>query len=806
VVEPAVFASERDVVKEEYRQRYLASPYGRLNIALTENSWTTHPYRRPGIGDIEQLDAATIEDVRAFHATYYRPDNAHLIVVGNFDPAELNRWVDQYFGKIERPNRPIPRVTVKEPPRTAARTVTAYGPNVPLPALAVSYPGVDAAHADAEALQVLQAILAQGDSSRLYRALVYDQQVATAVSVDNTQNAQGGYFAPTVVLAGGKTVEQGEAALFREIARLRDAPVTAAELEEAKTELLASALRSRESVDGRGFALGSAIILTGDARNADRDLEQLQRVTAADVQRVARQYLRDDRRVVIRYLDEDQRPAGAPAAPPKPKPPAVAALTRTVQPRLVTLAPEGQREALPPLAAPRPLVVPKPTERTLANGLRVIVAPSGQLPLVSARLQVRSGAADDPAARPGLARMAAGLLSEGTRTRSAAQVDTEVEQLGASLDAGTGWDGSALTLNVLNSRLDPAMAVMADVALNPAFADEELDRQRTQALDALQVSLSQPGGLASLVAPEVAFGEGVYGHPSGGTPKSLAAMTSAELRAFHAAAFTPANAVLVLTGKLTPDEGFALAQKHFGGWVGASPASVTRTTTATTSAPAAKTLIVDLPNSGQAAVMALRPTLARRDPDFVPAEVAATVLGGGYSARLNQEVRIKRGLSYGAGASLSAREQAGLLTASTQTKNESAAEVADLLQAELDRLTSEPPSAVELTARKSTLIGSFGREVETADGLSAAIGDLALYGLPLTELERYAPAVEAVTAAQVAEVAGRRLSGGDASLVVVGDAKVFGPALTAKRPGATTIPAAELDLDAPGLRKAPATR
>jgi zinc protease len=258
----------------------------------------------------------------------------------------------------------------------------------------------------------------------------------------------------------------------------------------------------------------------------------------------------------------------------------------------------------------------------------------------------------------------------------------------------------------------------------------------------------------------------------------------------------------VLTGQITPEEGFALAQKHFGGWSGGAARPAT-TAAATTAAPARKpqTVLIDLPGSGQAAVVAALPTLTRTDPDYQAAEVAATILGGGYSSRLNQEIRIKRGLSYGAGAGLSARKRAGVLTASTQTKNESAAEVADLLQGELGRLATAPIEPPEMAARKSTLIGSFGRNIETVDGLASEIGELALYELPLTELERYAPAVEAVTADQVRAVAGRRLGAGGANLIVVGDAKTFEAAIKAKRPDAVTVPAAELDLDGPNLRK-----
>jgi zinc protease len=354
---------------------------------------------------------------------------------------------------------------------------------------------------------------------------------------------------------------------------------------------------------------------------------------------------------------------------------------------------------------------------------------------------------------------------------------------------------------VLKTRADAAMAVMADVARNPAFSGEELERQRVQAIDALQVSLKQPGSVASLAAPRIVFGDAPYGHPSGGTPESLAAMTAAELRQFHTLRFRPSSAVLVLTGQITPDEGFALAQKHFGGWTAPTSGPKPPQNAPVVAAPRPSTVLVDLPGSGQAAVLAALPTLPRTDPDYQAAEVGAAVLGGGYSSRLNQEIRIKRGLSYGAGASLSARQRAGVLTASTQTKNESAAEVADLLTAELGRLATAAIEAPELAARKSTLIGGFGRNIETVDGLAGEIGELALYGLPLTELEQYAPKVEAVTADQVRAVAGRRFGAEAASLIVVGDAKQFESAIKAKRPNAVTVPAANLDLDGPGLTK-----
>jgi zinc protease len=297
VVDDKNFASERDVVKEELRQRVLANPYGRfLRYLIPQSSFTTHPYRRSGIGSIEDLDAATLDDVRSFHRTYYRPDNAALIVAGNFDPAELDRWVDAYFGPIARPAEPLPAVTAVEPPRTGPRTVTGYGPNVPLPAVAITWQAPRARDGDAAPLAVLDAVLSAGESSRLYRSLVYEQQLAQNASSSADLREQPGLFTVLAIMAGGKTVEQGEAALMTEVARVRDAPVTEAELAEAKTEFTASALRLRETNEGKSYAIGAALTVEGDAARANTGLDEVAAVTAADVQRVARQYLDPEKR------------------------------------------------------------------------------------------------------------------------------------------------------------------------------------------------------------------------------------------------------------------------------------------------------------------------------------------------------------------------------------------------------------------------------------------------------------------------------------------------------------------------------
>ncbi len=296
------FKSERDVVKEEFLQSYLSQPYGRLRLAIEKNSFTVHPYKRPGIGNIEELNAATIADVRAFHATYYRPDNATLVVAGDFNPVQLDAWVDKYFGRIPRPQTPLPRVSLKEPARTAEKRHVEYAPNVPLPAVAITYLLPPAASNDAFALEVAQSILSGGESSRLYRALVYEQQIAASAGAQADLREDHGLAVIQGVAASGKKVEQIESSLLAEVKRMQQAAPSIAELAKAKNQLLTEELAERETSRGKALALGQAAVVLNNPNRVNTDVEKLQAVTAADVQRVMQKYYTDKNRLIIHYL------------------------------------------------------------------------------------------------------------------------------------------------------------------------------------------------------------------------------------------------------------------------------------------------------------------------------------------------------------------------------------------------------------------------------------------------------------------------------------------------------------------------
>ncbi|MBU1272559.1 MAG: insulinase family protein, partial [Alphaproteobacteria bacterium] len=341
------------------------------------------------------------------------------------------------------------------------------------------------------------------------------------------------------------------------------------------------------------------------------------------------------------------------------------------------------------------------------------------------------------------------------------------------------------------------VALMADLVKNPVFAAEELERQQAQALDGLRVALSQPSSIASMTVGRVIYGDAPYGATL--TPQTVPAITPADVAAFHAARYRPSDATLVFSGDITPAAARALAQQAFGDWrpAGTAPAGAANPAG---QALAPRIVVVNQPGAGQAAVTAAIRGVSRTDADYFPLTVGNTLLGGGFSSRLNQEIRIKRGLSYGAGSSLGVRADAGLFTASAQTKNETADEVADLILAEIAKLGAETPTQTDLAPRRATLIGGFGRSLETVDGLGALVANLALYDLPMSDLADYAGRVRAVTPEQVQAAFADHLPVNRASLVIVGDGSLFLDALRAKHPNLEVIEAGDLNLNSGALK------
>ncbi len=462
-------------------------------------------------------------------------------------------------------------------------------------------------------------------------------------------------------------------------------------------------------------------------------------------------------------------------------------------------------ETPPPPGKPPTVKIPEIKQTKLGNNLPVVVVQRKNVPLVTVQLLVKSGANRESAELAGLADMTAELLTKGTKTRSATQIAQEIEFLGGSLNSGADWNSSEVTLNILSAKLEPAFAIMADAVLNPTFSGEEIDLYKSQTLDNLSVSLKQPGTLGNYVASRFTFGE----HNSTGTPETLNRITQKELKNYHTKYYDPENSVLIFTGDVSPETAMKLAEKYFKNWKNSADGNKSKTTARISkNANSAediinKILVVDLPNAGQAAVSyAKKQNFGRADAEnYYASNVLNSVLGGGYSARLNQEIRIKRGLSYGARSGFGYRPGDTNFVATTQTKNVSAAEVAELIKLEIAKLADEVVSADELAPRKLVLTGSFGRNLETNDGLVNLLSELYLFGLSPNELNNYSQNVGNISEKQIKTFASENIRGGD--IIIVGDYSIFKDDLKKRFPNKEiqVISADDLDLNREDLRK-----
>ncbi len=452
---------------------------------------------------------------------------------------------------------------------------------------------------------------------------------------------------------------------------------------------------------------------------------------------------------------------------------------------------------LPEPGAPRSISIPAVKEVKLKNGMTVAVVERNAMPLVTVQLLIKNGSGAETKDKAGLANLTASMLTKGTKTRSATQVAEQMEFLGSSIFSFAGWQNSSAGMSVTTDKFDAAMEIFADVIRNPVFVQQELDLEKAQAVDGLTANLSSPNFLANFVASTYSYGE----HPTGGTLASIRSISKSDIEGFYSKYYRPQDAVLLFVGDITPDKAAAAAEKYFGSWQSSGTSTPgSRSSSATASVGndlVRRMLVVDLPNSGQASVNYIKPIMGigRQGKTYYQASLLNSLLGGGYSSRLNQEIRIKRGLSYGANSSFGWRPERTNFGARAQTKNESAAEVAELILAEIKRLADNVPTDEELSPRRSVLTGGFGRNLETNQGIAGALADLYAFGIPTSELNAYMNNVNTVKNADVRGFAASNLRQGD--MIIVGDYSKFKDDLAKRFPNTKVevIKASDLQSD-----------
>jgi zinc protease len=464
----------------------------------------------------------------------------------------------------------------------------------------------------------------------------------------------------------------------------------------------------------------------------------------------------------------------------------------------------AQQRNWPSERPPRPIAArdvkfPPYSVKTLANGLQVIAVSHHEQPVVSVRLIVRAGAAQDPADKPGVAALAATLLDQGTATRTAEQIANAVDSIGGALGTGAGSDLTSITAVVMKDSLGFGLDMVSDVVQHPAFAPEEIERQRQQSLSGMQVSYDDPEFLANAVFDRLVYGSHPYGRPQAGTPQTIAAVTRDDLLAFHKKWFGANNAILAIVGDVTPDEAFAGAERAFGRWgkTEAEPAKAVDPPS-----PSRRVVVIDKPGSVQTEIRVGNIAIPRKHNDFMALDLTAKVLGGEGANRLHRVLRSERGLTYGASADFNALKQSGDIVAQTNTRSETTGETLRLIVDEIWKIQRDPVGERELEGAQEYLTGSFPLTIETPSQIALQILNAVFFGLNMNELQTFRERVNAIQVDDVQRVARTYLAPDRLTIVLVGDAAAF----TKQLPGAgfdkfEVIPAADLDLASADLRR-----
>jgi zinc protease len=498
---------------------------------------------------------------------------------------------------------------------------------------------------------------------------------------------------------------------------------------------------------------------------------------------------------------------GAPAEAQQPAAPPVASQSQEgranqkngtgVVPPGVKLVPE-----MPAPGAPKKFQFPKAATKTLANGLRVFVITDHSEPAVAARLVILSaGTIEDPAGLPGVAEMTAGMLTQGTAKRSAKEIADVIDFVGGSLNASAGKDSTTITLDVVKKDLDTGLDLMSDVVLHPAFRAEELDRRRQQLLSNLTVQYSDPQYLASVVFARIVYGGSPYGWPGEGTPETAKKLQRDPLAKFHDANYAPNQALLGFAGDITPEEAFAVAEKYFGGWQKASVATPAPAVPAPVSGQ--HIWLVDKPDAVQTQIRLGRIAIRRADPDYIPLEVTNRIFGGGYNSRLNTEVRVNKGLTYGAFSSATPHRYTGALTIGTYTRTEKTVEATKLAAELIAKMSTGDVTPKELDFARDYLAGVYPIQSETAEQVTERVLSAAAFELPEDYNRTYPDKVRGVTLAEANRMARRYFTEKDLDIVLAGNVSAFRDDLKKAFPNAqyVEIPYDQVDVLAPGLRK-----
>ena len=735
---------QRGVVQNEKRQGQ-NQPYGVLREILPPALYPPgHPYSWSVIGSMKDLDAASMADVQEWFRTYYGPNNTVLVLAGDITPEAARQKVEKYYGDIP-PGPPLAKHQAWTAKRSGTHRATAQD-RVPQARLYRYWnvPGLNTP--EAAVLDIAAQVLGGGKTSRLYRRLVYKDQVATSATARNDLDEIAGQFELVLTARPGGDLAQVEQAADEELrAMLRSGP-TAAEVQLARTVILARFARITERVGGFGGKsdlLASCMTYTGNPHCYKDYLAKVKAATPEAVRKAMNDWLTDGDYVLsVRPFDAAAEGASA--------------LDRSkgVQP--------GKPEALK---------LPPMRKAVLSNGLKLVVAEAHGAPVVNFSLLVDSGFAADPAQLPGLTGITLRMMEEGTTSRSAVRIAEELEALGAAITTSANQDGVFVNLNTLKATLPQAVAIYSDLVLHPAFAPAELERVRKEQIAAIQREKSNPQSMAMRVLPALLYGQGhAYAGPAtgSGTEAALAKVTREDLAGYHRAWFRPNNATLLVVGDTTLAELQPLLERAFAGWQAGEPPKKNLAPVAQPRKPVV--YLMDRPGAQQSVIYAAQLAQAATPQDRVHLQIVNNLFGGTFDSRINMNLREDKHWSYGVRSEvMPAVGQRLFISRSPVQTDKTRESLQELMREYRDMAGARPIGEQELrTAQERETLGLPGM-FETVAQLSGAYANILQYGLPENYYDSFTQTALALTPAQANAVAARAILPDQLVWVVVGD-------------------------------------
>jgi zinc protease len=744
-VDQAKLDNQRDVVKNERRQSFENQPYGLWPELLANELFPYgHPYSWSVIGSMADLSAASLDDVKEFFRTYYTPNNLSLVIAGDFDPAQAKLLVEKYFGSLP-PGPALARPKV-DPVALEAGKILEIADRVPQERVYMIWPTPALYSAGDAELDLAARVLADGLSSRLTKALVYDAQKATTVNAFQFGTEIANCLVVIANARPGVDVAELETLVAREIARLAASGPTQAELDRAKNKLETQYISGLERIGGFG---GKADLLNqyntylGDPGRFAWDLARWRSVTPSSLQQATRRYLDTEKRLTLRFRPE------------------VSARSTTADP---------DRAAVPALGAEKRFVAPEVATAKLPNGLEIFVVERRELPKVAVQFTTRAGIVADPAGKEGTANLALQTVDLGTAKRSALAIESALGDLGTVLTGGAVREAANLQFEVLTRNVDAALGIVSDVIRGPSFPAAEFDREKQNQLANLEQQSNNPNAVAGRVRSMLAFGrEHPYGRPSQGLPATVATITRDDVAQFWQERVKPGSSALIFVGGVSLDEAVKLAEKHFASWSGGAAAEIS--IPAPAAAPAGKIYLVDRRDAAQTVVSQFVPAPAIGDPDDDALTLADSVYGGGgFGTRLNLNLREDKGYSYGAFSALVQYSGGGIWFGGGGVQTDKTAESVVEFVKELKGLGGERPlAAAELESSRLRRLRGTSQQYEAYANVGGAIATLWQQHRPLSELQAEPDRIAEVPLAATNAAAAKWARPEKAAIVVVGD-------------------------------------